>query len=95
VHCTPAETLQRNFSAEAHVKQPITGGHATPIFELKERPMRNPQALDQLLENAVATALGLERPHPLAPRKLRSAPAKAARHHHHAASARHERAHAA
>ncbi len=38
--------------------------------------MRKSVELDQLLENAVAEALGLARPHPFAHRKLRAAPRK-------------------
>ena len=39
--------------------------------------------LDHMLENAVAVALGLAKPHPQAPKKVRPARAKASRRGHH------------
>jgi len=41
--------------------------------------MRNSAELDHLLENAVAVALGLDAPHPDAPRRLRSSRRKLSR----------------
>jgi len=40
--------------------------------------MRKPEDLDRMLENAVASALGLELPHPNVPRRLIGARARAA-----------------
>jgi hypothetical protein len=40
--------------------------------------MRKPNDLDRMLENAVATALGLDLPHPEEPRRLIGARARAA-----------------
>jgi hypothetical protein len=45
--------------------------------------MRKSIELDQLLENAVAVAIGVARPHPYAPKKLRSLRVKAATHGRH------------
>lgn len=53
--------------------------------------MRRAPDLDQLLENAVATALGLGTPHPEAPTRIRPSRRRAlARRHHTIAVARHE-----
>lgn len=55
--------------------------------------MRTSKALDLMLENAVAEALGLDRPHPEAPRRLRmSRRIRPVRRPHHALVApRHDR----
>lgn len=50
--------------------------------------MRKSIDIDHLLENAVAEALGLPRPHLSAPRKLRASRAKASRRSHSAATRR-------
>lgn len=48
----------------------------------KEPLMRRSEQIDQLLENAVAEALGLEKPHPMVRRKMARARApKAIRRH--------------
>jgi hypothetical protein len=44
--------------------------------------MRKSVELDQILENAIAEALGLERPHPFAHRKLRATGKSPNRRHH-------------
>jgi hypothetical protein len=53
--------------------------------------MRKAPDLDHLLENAVATALGLDMPHPEVPARIRPSQRRAlARRHHTSAPARHE-----
>jgi hypothetical protein len=54
--------------------------------------MRKSIELDQLLENAVAAAIGVARPHPYAPKRLRSWRAKPAQHSRHL-QASHRREH--
>ena len=59
--------------------------------------MRNSNELDFLLENAVAAALGLAKPHPHQPSRLRASQRHplGRRHHHVIAAPRHERSKAA
>jgi len=55
--------------------------------------MRKSIELDHLLENAVAVALDLQKPHPESPRKIKTARRKASPHARRVAAspARHER----
>lgn len=53
--------------------------------------MRKAPDLDRLLENAVATALGLDAPHPEVPARIRPSRRRAlVRRHHTVAAPRHE-----
>jgi hypothetical protein len=45
--------------------------NAARAAHFKERPMRKNSELEQLLENAVAAALGVDIPHPKMPSRLR------------------------
>jgi hypothetical protein len=88
VRLEQAPSLARRSAVDPHATNSAvstlftqTAGKTQDIA--KERQMRRSIELDRLLENAVAAAIGVEAPHPYAPKKLRSFRPKAVTHGRH------------